>query len=250
MIQSVPDYIIIGAQKCGTTALQRYIGNHPFVCNPSRKELNFFDNSYHKGIDWYISQFPVMSKRRHFITGEASPYYLFKPGVAEKIAGFKNNMKLIVILRNPVDRAYSQYWHEVRRGRIETSFEDHIVKELHFQEEGKHEFGATSMETIHRRYLLLARGRYAEQLERWFKHFQKDQFLFLQMLHLYKNPERTMQSVFNFLGLDFYSSLFERLPDKTASYPPLSSETWIKLNSFYAEHNLRLHHLTGINFIE
>lgn len=250
MKQSGPDYIIIGAQKSGTTVLHKYIGKHPFVSNPSKKELHFFDINYDNGVDWYLEQFPALTKSKHFITGEASPYYLFKDGVAERVANFNKNIKLIVIFRDPVDRAYSQYWHEVRRGRIKTSFEDHIAKELQFQDEEKHQFGTTCMETIHRRYMLLARSRYAEQLEYWFQHFQKDQFLFLEMLHLYRDPKNIIQSVFKFLGLSSNCSWFEPLSYNPSSYPQLSLQTRMKLNSYFYEYNMRLLNMTGINFIE
>src|SRR5438552_2173012 len=97
-----PQFIIIGAQRCGTTSLYNYLIKHADVMPAATKEIHFFDLNYRKGIDWYYSQFPDHYHGR--ITGEASPYYLFHPHVAGRIKAALPGVKLIVLLRNPTDR--------------------------------------------------------------------------------------------------------------------------------------------------
>src|SRR5215213_2627672 len=103
-LRQYPDFIIIGTQRGGTTSLYRYLTAHPDIGQAFRKEVHFFDRYYNKGIDWYLANFPL---RGEFpIVGEASPYYVFHPDVPERILAAVSQAKFIVLLRNPVDRAY------------------------------------------------------------------------------------------------------------------------------------------------
>jgi|SRR5690242_3518862 len=121
----LPHFLIIGAQRCGTTSLFEYLARHPDVAPPSAKELHFFDSEYHKGDAWYRERFP--SLRNGFITGEATPYYIFHPHTPTRVRDWNSKVKLIVLLRNPVDRAYSHYHHEVRLGTESLDFETALV---------------------------------------------------------------------------------------------------------------------------
>src|SRR5690242_8679107 len=103
-----PHFLIIGAQRCGTTSLFEYLANHPEIVPPSVKKIHFFDSEYEKGEAWYRARFPVLENG--FITGEATPYYLFHPRVPKRVRNWNPNVKLIVLLRNPVDRAYSHFY--------------------------------------------------------------------------------------------------------------------------------------------
>src|SRR5437879_9845243 len=124
-IRLLPDFIIIGTQRGGTTSLYSYLASHPSVGPASTKEVHFFDNKYTKGLAWYRAHFPSAIEKyyaehiqkRKFITGESSPYYLFHPHVPKRVAKDVPHAKFIVLLRNPVDRAYSQYNHAVDGGR-------------------------------------------------------------------------------------------------------------------------------------
>src|SRR5262249_39356681 len=123
-----PDFLIIGAQKSGTTALVKFLNKHLFVKIP-KEEIHFFDLHYDKGVDWYQQQFSQKQSSLEVI-GEKSPYYLFHPTAPKYVQELYPKMKLIVILRNPVDRAYSQYWHNLRYHEYEENeletFEDAI----------------------------------------------------------------------------------------------------------------------------
>jgi hypothetical protein len=110
-----PAFLIIGAQKAGTSSLFRYLSQHPDIRLPKRKELHFFDLQYSNGIDWYERLFPRKKIIKRQITGEASPFYLFHPLVPERVFNHYPNIRLIVLLRNPVDRAYSHFHMERNR---------------------------------------------------------------------------------------------------------------------------------------
>ncbi len=137
-LRLLPDYLIIGAQRAGTTSLHRYLIQHPGVRTTLRtKGVHFFDTGYGRGMSWYASRFPTRLTawyvaRRHGVelrTGEASPYYLFHPHVPGRVAEHLPQVKLIALLRDPVGRAYSHYQHEVARGFETLSFEEAIEAE-------------------------------------------------------------------------------------------------------------------------
>ena len=144
----LPTFLVIGAQKSGTTSLVHYLAAHPQVYART-DELHFFDRYYERGLDWYSSQFEDAAA-----VGESSPEYMFRPEVAPRIAADLPGVKLVAILRDPVDRAYSQYWHNRTRGHEPLSFEDALAAEPD---------RASDLE----RYGYVGRGRYAEQLARF-----------------------------------------------------------------------------------
>ena len=135
-IRVLPDFIVIGCQKCATTSLYDYLIQHPNISSATEKEIHFFDSNYNVGITWYRSFFPtVFSKqfsklrKEKFVTGEASPMYIFNPIVSKRILSILPNVKLIAILRNPIDRAYSHYNMQVKNGYETLSFEEAIKNE-------------------------------------------------------------------------------------------------------------------------
>ena len=134
----LPNFIIIGVQRGGTTSLYKYLTKHPKIIPAIKKEIHFFDNNFHKGISWYQSQFKqnrllmLLYKKKKFydsITGEATPYYIYHPYGVERISKLIPNVKLIILLRNPVERAYSHYQHELRLKVEKISFEDALKQE-------------------------------------------------------------------------------------------------------------------------
>src|SRR5581483_11863989 len=133
----LPDFLVIGGQKCGTTALYNYIIEHPDIYLAVRKQMHYFDNRYEKGDRWYRSGFPTVAEkfyvknilRKRFITCEATPNYIFHPQAARRVARLLPHAKFILVLRDPVDRAYSHYNHEIRKGTEMLSFEEAIAKE-------------------------------------------------------------------------------------------------------------------------
>src|SRR4051812_38538709 len=130
----LPDYVIIGVQKGGTGTLYNTLVKHPAVAPALTKEVTFFDRHFAKGELWYRSHFPTFLQRwkarkeqRHYLVGEASPGYIFVPFAAEHAKRSLPNGKFIVLFRNPVDRAYSHYQHELRKGVEKLSFEEALA---------------------------------------------------------------------------------------------------------------------------
>jgi len=239
----LPDFLILGAQKAGTTALYAYLRWHPQITGPSFKEVSFFDRHYARGERWYRAHMPV---RRGGIVGEASPSYLFHPSAPERVARMLPGARLIALLRNPVDRAFSHYQHEVALGREELSFEDALARE--------DERMVGEVERMLRdpayfsyawwNYTYAARGRYAEQLERWFGSFPSEQLLVLLTDELAADTGATYERVLEFLGvdargLDSYPRIFER------EYAGMDPATRSQLQDEFAEPNRRLAELLG-----
>ncbi len=136
-IRSLPDFIIIGTARSGTTSLYYNICQHPCVLPAAYDELGFFDSNFHLGLNWYRSLFPtllskwiVKHNKKFAITGEDTPFYIWNPTVAKRILKIIPNVKLIILFRNPIDRAYSNYHLGVRAGSENLSFEDAIQVEL------------------------------------------------------------------------------------------------------------------------
>jgi hypothetical protein len=244
-----PDYLIIGTQKGGTTSLYRYLSKHPKVRKTLRKEIHFFTLHYSKGLDWYLMNFPIRIKRDSFITGEASPYYLFHPHVPRRVAETLPGVKIVVLLRNPIDRAYSQYHHAVRRGHETLSFEDALARERTMMD--SEDWGLEALENnvsfTHKRKSYLSRGIYVEQLKRWMEWFPRERFLILKSEDFFSNPAQTLSEVLDFLELpDGGPTLFPRY--NKGKYEGMSQATRSDLYSFFLPYNRQLSEFLGIEF--
>ncbi len=260
-LRTLPDFVIIGAQKGGTTSLYAYLRQHPGYRRPKKKEIDFFDQWYDRGVGWYRAHFPLRIARpvaallrgRPFLTGEGSVSYMIDPRVPSRVRRLIPGVKLIALLRNPVDRAYSHYHHEFRAGRERLSFEDAIRAEPE-RIAGELERLArderyTSYSYLHFTYL--TRGRYAEQLERWFALFPRDQILIVKSETFYSDPAGELTRIGQFLGLDpadprAYISSFDRR--NAGRYEPMAPATRARLTEYFAPHNERLCQLLGTDF--
>jgi len=136
-MRMMPDFLIIGAQRCGTTSLFNYLSQHPDIYPSFPKEVHYFSNYYKKGTAWYRSHFPLTWQKKYrelvqgrkFMTGEATPYYFSHPHAPRRIFNALPKVRLFLLLRNPVDRAFSHYQYEVKMGIESLSFEEAIDKE-------------------------------------------------------------------------------------------------------------------------
>jgi hypothetical protein len=198
-----PNFLIIGAAKCGTTSLFKYLSKHPEIYMPPQKEMHYFDiHIKEKSIGWYESHFRN-SKSRNLIYGEASPSYCIYPNSIENIYKYKPNIKLIMLLRNPVNRAISHYYMEVNRGRESLSILEAFEKEQ--------ERIANIDQFLLYSYFI--RGKYCEQLDRIHKFFSKEQLLTVRLEDLKLNPQLEINKITNFLKvkefkLDSYPAHF------------------------------------------
>jgi hypothetical protein len=199
----MPDFLIIGTQKGGTTSLYQYLVQHPQILPAKEKEIHFFDLAFHFGVDWYETFFPQNNFPARTISGEATPYYLFHPLVPERVFQCYPRIKLIVLLRNPVERAISQYYHEVRLGFEQLSLPDAIAQESQ-RLQGEVEQMTTCRYYAsynHQHYSYLSRGLYLEQIQRWLQYFPRSQLCILQSETFFQNPQATLDRVFSFLQL-------------------------------------------------
>ena len=242
----LPDFLILGAQKGGTTALYSYLRRHPSITGPSWKEVSYFDRHYVRGEAWYRGNFPNKARTRGKLVGEASPSYLFHPLAPERVRADIPNAKLVALLRNPVDRALSHYNHEVALGREPLSFEAALAAE-EARLAGEVERLVAEPRYFSREWwshTYQARGRYAEQLERWLAVFPREQLLIVPSDDLAAEPVETHARVLDFLGaapqrLDQYPRVYER------EYEPMNPETREQLAAEFEEPNQRLYELLG-----
>jgi hypothetical protein len=245
----LPTFLVVGAKRAGTSSLYRYLTAHPEV-RPcvSRKGTHYFDVSYGRGWRWYRSSFPLAA--RDGITGEASPYYMFHPLAPSRIAAALPDARLIVLLRDPVERAWSHYHNERRLQAEPLSFEDAIRSEperLAGQaEQMAADPGFQSFAWRHWSYL--ARGRYAEQLERLYELFPPSQVLVVQSELLRADPNRALEEVWRFLGLAPFTVRDRFAIKPNHSHETMAAATRARLQAYFAEPNWRLYSLPGVGF--
>ena len=248
-----PDYLIIGAQKAGTTALHRFLNQHPLALGPNENvprsgEIHYFDDNFDKGEAWYQACF-FEKPTPDYITGDKSPYYLFHPLVAKRVYDLYPHIKLIIVLRNPIDRAYSHYWFNVRLGNEPLkSFEKALSAETErlANEEEKFYRDPLYQSTKHRFFSYLARSRYVEQLKRWLAYFPLEQIHIVDAADLRDQPQETLNDVFAFLDLPPFD--ITPLPDKHKDYPPMRPETRARLKAYFQPYNQALEALLNRKF--
>jgi hypothetical protein len=245
---SFPDYIIIGAQKGGTSSLHKYLGQHPYIIPSFKKEVHFFDKSFHKGKSWYKSHFPIFKRLRKKLSGEASPYYIFHPLVPERIYSIIPNVKLILILRNPIDRAYSHYNMEYNRGDEKNSFKEVIKLEERRLKNEEHKIRKGQYSWEHQCHSYLARGKYVEQLENWLKFFRKKQILIITSEDLFLNPQKECSKLFKFLGLPDYKLNSIENAFKGEYNKKIETSMQNFLNKYFEPYNKKLYMLLDRNF--
>ena len=236
-----PLFLIIGAQRSGTTSLYRYLCTHPDVRPALRKEIHYYDFQFAKGRAWYGAHFPPRRAQRTPATGEASPYYMVHPLAPARAQAHNPRLKIIAILRDPVERAYSHYHKNRAQGRERLSFEDAIDAEVerlasadtrlrqapHYYCENHHHFS------------YLDRGRYGHYLGKWLKHFPGKQMLVLAAEDLFANPNGIANETFSFLGLAPHELGAVQAHNK-ARYPAMPAGTRVRLQRHFDDDRKRL----------
>jgi hypothetical protein len=253
-LRALPDFVIIGAQKSGTSSLYAYLAQHPDIAPALEKEVHYFDYNFGRGEAWYRAHFPLAAtlrrrerrSGRRQTTGEASPYYLYHPRVPERAAALVPGARLVAVLRDPVYRTQSHYHHEVTRGHETLSFPEALDQEprrLAGEEErllrDDRYYGYN-----HHHYSYQARGEYATQLERWLKHYPRERLLVLAAEELYAQPRETVNRVVEFLGLPPVELPRYRVFN-AGDYEPMDPALRERLAARFAPHNERLYALLG-----
>jgi Sulfotransferase domain len=262
--RQLPDYLVIGTKKGGTTSLINWLVNHPSVSRmyPSAQKLksaHYFDLNYARGDRWYRSHFPsnrarlALERRTGAITkvGEASPYYMFHPAVPDRVAATFAEVKLIALLRDPVSRAYSNFWDRRATGTEDlTTFEAALNAEeerLASVDYDRLANDPTYYSFHHDNHSYLARGRYLEHLQAWIDTFERDQLLILPAESMFTDPERVFELVQKFIGLPLIGNLslpkFNERPRE-----PMSPAIRQRLTDYFRPHNAALYAALGQDF--
>lgn len=241
----LPSFLIVGAQRCGTTALYSKLVQHPGVVGPNlHKGVHYFDTDYERGLGWYQGHFPLLSTARRIerrsgivpITGEASPYYMFHPLAGERIARDLPGVNLIAILRDPVERAYSAYTHEKARGFETEPFERAIELEVErlSGEEERLRTDPTYVSKHHQHNAYLARGRYVEQVRRLESLVGERHLLVLDFEDVFADVRRTMPEILEFLQLPSWEQ--DDIPRRNARpRTEMPGDTRSLLEKYYLE---------------
>ena len=244
--RGLPAFIIAGAQKAGTTSLHSWLAAHPQLLPPFEKEVHFFDHAkrYGGGELGYRAYFP----RRNELTDgrmtfETSPLYLFHPEAPARIAGMLPDVRLIVLLRNPVERAISHYFHTVARGGETLPLDEALAAE-------EQRLAAASPDSADfRRFSYKARGCYAEQLQRLFLHLPAERVLILESEAMFADPDTALQRVARFIGTDVSgmpADLRARNVGKRGA--GVDENVYAALSDYFRPHNERLRELLGRDF--
>lgn len=240
-----PGFLIIGAQKCGTTSLAKWLGQHPSILPPRTKELRYFstDQEHAKGPEWYFSNFPPrpLNPFRKAMSFEATPY-LFQPSAPEWIAATLGPVPKIILLRDPVERAISHYKHSIRKGRETRGLGEAIFAELDaLQGNGP----ADSAGTIY-----VAKGLYIRQIDAWLKHHPPSSFLILRSEEMFQDPLATIRKCLDFIGLPHTRT--DRIQTDARNVNPrkaeVPQEVRDRLAAFYQEPNRELASRYGISW--
>jgi hypothetical protein len=250
---ALPDFVIIGEKKCGTTFLYHLLGQHPLVQPAASKELHFFDRHFDEGIEWYRRCFPSPKQRdkRQTITGEATPYMSHRLA-PERMAQVVPKARLIALLRNPVERAYSDYQMVARKERETRTFEEAIRAAAKARlPEGDHPGPGDSRHRYHyRRYLY--RSLYIDQLLRWTRYFDKEQILVLKSEDFFESPIETLKVVLEFLDLPEWEPEAEKLMGGKRNEGRYEREmdpaTRRRLEEYFEPYNQRLYDFLGTDF--
>ncbi|MGB3514337.1 MAG: tetratricopeptide repeat protein [Microcoleaceae cyanobacterium] len=242
-----PNFLIIGTIKGGTSSLYFYLTKHPSVLPAVEKEMHFFDVNFHKGIDWYLSQFPVIPEEENFWTGEATPNYMYSVEAANKLFSYFPKIKLIVILRNPIERAVSHYYMDKRLGQQQKSFTEAITVETKILQKMMNQSQTNANFLRGRKSRYLGLGLYLYFLQEWMNIFPREQFLILKSEDMYENPAATMKQVFKFLELPDYP-LDDYINYYPGSYSPIKANLRGKLSELFQPYNQKLEEYLGIKF--
>jgi hypothetical protein len=254
LLRTRPDFLVIGTPRSGTTSVYSLLTRHPSVAQSPTKEVAYFNVLFEKGPTWYRSHFPTLTNRLRvrlrtgaFATGEATPSYLYHPHVPERVRQFVPDVKLIVLVRNPIDRAYSHYHLSLQTGYETLSFEEAVEREpARIEGELEKMLADEKYLSFPRGYLAyLTMGCYAEHLERWLKVFPREQLL-IAPIEKVKSGEFAGEAI-RFLGLPTASLSMSR-PANQLQYPPMAEETRERLRDHFRPHNERLWELLGADY--
>jgi hypothetical protein len=254
-LRMVPSFVLAGAQRCGTTSLFRALLDHPAVVGPvHHKGVNYFDVGYAEGWDWYQAHFPLRSLAsartrpagEDAVTFDASGYYIYHPHAAARLAKDLPDAKVLVMLRDPIERAFSAYRHEFARGYETETFERalELEDERVEPELEKMQVDPTYASFSHRHHSYQRRGFYAEQLTRFTDGLGRDQVLVVDSDDFFRRPEQEYARIIAFLGLRAHQpSHFDQWNARPGS--PMSDLARQRLTAAFEPHDAALEEMLG-----
>lgn len=250
----LPDVIIPGVQKCGTSSLFAWMTQHPDVYGSIPKEVHYFDGGRAAARDdwplpesWYRAHFPTLDCVAEGIAIEATPRYMLHPAAAERIAETVPQVRLIVLLRNPVERAISHYFHQKKRRREPLNLLDALhaeQKRVGLRDDGSYPIDQDAW--IHGSYML--RGMYADQLQRLYASIDRERILVLESDRMFADPGPALRRVFEFSGVRsdvVPADLSPRMVGKRSDVDPGVRQY---LRRVFEEPNHRLYELLGEDY--
>ncbi|MDT9341225.1 tetratricopeptide repeat protein [Trichodesmium erythraeum 21-75] len=241
-----PSFVIIGTVKGGTSSLYNYLCHHPNVIPALQKEINFFNNKFNQGIDWYLAHFPQLPEQGKFITGEATPNYMYSDEIGKKLLDNFPKIKIIAILRNPVDRTISHYYMAKRLGQESKKFTEFVPQEMKFLRRLNNNY--QNYQRLIKEMSAYFRGSlYIHFLKKWINLFPKEQLLILKSEDMYENPAGTTKKAFDFLGLPNYQ-LLEYKKYFPGYYAPIDASLRCQIAELFQPHNQKLEESLGIKF--
>lgn len=257
-IRVLPDFLIAGFNRSGTHSLFEYMGQHPNIINASRREIHYFTLSYWRGLNWYKSYFPTSiyrnycEKKTHqkFLTGEATPHYVFHPLAIKRIRNLIPNVKLIVVLRNPVENAYSHFQHYKRGGIEKESFEEAVKTDKQRFEKINELYNSNLIKEHDLRDVKIPYVSYATyviHIKRLLEIFPREQILFIKNTELNQKPQEVLKKIFEYLQLqDFTVKDLEKR--NVGKYEKMNDETKEYLREYFKPFNKQLEDLLQMEF--
>lgn len=247
----LPNCLVIGTQKGGTSSLFENLLQHPGVRGASRKEVHYFDLYHHYGPDWYRAFFlPTADKQLSPVLLEATPYYLFHPAVPSRVRDLLPDAKFIALLRDPIDRAYSHYLHARKLGLEPMGLKEALDAESNRLkgEEERLLSDPCYVSYSHRHQSYQARGLYARQLARWLEYFPRDRFLLLKSEDLFNCPSVIMSRITDFLGLQPQTNITPTALHVNRDKSAMPEAVRDRLRQYYADANEELRQMAGLEF--
>lgn len=241
----LPDFLVIGVGRSGTTSLYYYLDQHPSIVKSSYDEIGFFDDNFHLGLSWYRSMFTtiftkflIKLKTKYFMTYEVTPWYVRRPWTARRIKKIFPNIKLIIVLRNPIDRTYSHYHlstqnDEKRDFKVVIKEDMKNISQWNITEKNDSYFSNQVQNSK------LARGFYYEQIIPWFELFSKEQIMIISSEDLASKTQSTLREIFSFLELPIYD-IKNTEKVNVSKYSKMDQEIRNLLIDFFRPYNEKL----------
>ena len=240
--RTIPNFIVIGVKRCGTTTLYEQLSEHPCIEKSAHDNLGFFNNNFELGMNWYKSHFVTNFRKKEierkygkFATYDVTSSYIQKKKTAQNIFKTLPNVKLILILRNPTDRAYSEYNQNIIDENESRDFTELIkqeINEIQNMENGNLEFSSDKIN-------LVKKGIYEKQISPWLEIFPRKQILIISTEEFGEKTTETYDKIFRFLELPEYK-IKNKKRHRKGTYEAMDDKTRKILDDFYESYNSKL----------